>query len=291
MRRLNLYEMYELGQALNKISDIPNDATLNTHLWVLWSASAQLNKVLQEDSFLLSSSRRAAKKLLGIIDKCTPNELPSNEELEKPLGYRAFEIGKQAKNLETVLANEMPDVASYIVSQRGIYRTDDLIERAENHIASTVMPYLPDRSRDDLRAAGKSLAYELPMACAFHLWRAVETVMAVYYKHLAGVDFKKNGRNWAKYIEQLDKAGADKRVTAFLDHIREAYRNPQTHPDESVSIVDAQMLFGVAISAIDQMLFRCHDIAASKINLLTGGSAITTAMLLGSAQSPRDEEE
>ena len=140
--------------------------------------------------------------------------------------------------------------------QKGIYRTEDLISHADQYFPSSIRESIPEQAKKDLIEAGKCLAYEVPTACSFHLWRSVETVMAAYYTKLAGKEFSDDGvtRNWAAYIKALDDKGADAKITQFLDHIRQEYRNPQTHPEAMLEVNEALALFGVAMSVIHQMV-------------------------------------
>ena len=43
--------------------------------------------------------------------------------------------------------------------------------------------------------------------------------------------------------------GGDPNVLSLLDHMRAAYRNPVTHPEENYSDEHAQVLFGLCVSA------------------------------------------
>ena len=80
--------------------------------------------------------------------------------------------------------------------------------------------------------------------------------MTLYYKAITGKSFEddKIMRNWASYIKALEKAGADIKITRFLDHIREAYRNPISHPSETLEPEDAFNLFSAGLSAICQAM-------------------------------------
>jgi hypothetical protein len=49
-----------------------------------------------------------------------------------------------------------------------------------------------------------------------------------------------------------------------LDHFREEYRNPVTHPEEVVDDQTAFNLFPAALSAISQMLVAIQEIEAAK---------------------------
>ena len=212
----------------------------------------------EEGSPLLPTARRAAKQLLAAINDVLPedvNEILNDKDAQFPW-RNATNITNALTELGSVLRNDMPGIAAYIVSKKGIYDTDDLIAHAEKQLLPEIVKDIPERAKADLQEAGRCLAYELATACAFHLWRAVESVMGEYYTYLSESTFKEDeiARNWAAYIKALGDKGADPKATAFLDHIRDKYRNPQTHPDEVISIGQAQGLFGVAVTSIDQMI-------------------------------------
>ena len=61
-------------------------------------------------------------------------------------------------------------------------------------------------------------------------------------------------RNWGAYIRILRTKGADEKVIASLDQIRELHRNPVMHPEETLSSDEATTLFGIAQSAILAMV-------------------------------------
>lgn len=257
LKRINPHLIYTFGRRMSPLEAIVSGDAVSDRTFVLWMARLTLYEWSRPDSPLLGSARRAVSKLIAAIDGVVPRDVqeaftPSDKVLDWG-DSNAISIG--LKDLESVLSNEMPDIAMYSVSQKGIFRTDDLIERADHHLTSSVRTHLPDQARKDLLDAGRCLAYELPVACTFHLWRAVETVIQAYLLELSGKKLEEMGisKNWGAYIKALKEAGAPTPVTAFLEHIRSAYRNPHTHPDVVISVEDAQRLFAVATSAIDQM--------------------------------------
>jgi len=169
-----------------------------------------------------------------------------------------------ATDFETVLANELPGLATYFVSQKGIYSTDDLISNADQHFAGETLKEIPQTAREDICAGGRCLAFELATASAFHMWRALETVMGQYFLALTGKTFAdaKIQRNWFEYIKALEKAGAEQKITEFLEHIRKEYRNPISHPTDTLELDEAQNLFGAALSAIGQSTKAAIELAA-----------------------------
>ncbi|WP_426287474.1 hypothetical protein [Luteibacter sp. E-22] len=257
MKRFNLYDMFELGKALAPLQSMDGSAEVGAYAYSIYVARNTLQGFLGPDGPFLNSGRRCVAKVLSALEAVLPQNdffslFGSKEVINDS---RAWNVKNGLTELETVMRNEMPDVAAYIVSQKGIYRTDDLIGSAEKQVAESILPMLPPQTIDDLRAAGKCLAYELGTGCAFHLWRAVESVIAFYFFELTGKTFGDVGtqRNWGAYIRALENASADVKVTAMLRHIKDEFRNPQTHPEEQVDVQSAQRLFAVAVSAIEQM--------------------------------------
>jgi hypothetical protein len=259
VRKLPLHDFYMLGKQLTGIASVNSDAVTLQVLPPLFFARQALDGMLGPMSPLLGTSRRAAMKLRSAIAAVIPedfNDIAKIPDDEKVNWSRSNAITTAYTELESVLGNDLPGVAAYLVSQKGIYNTDDLIGNAECQLVEEIRSHLPENAKTDIREAGKCLAYDLPTACAFHLWRAVETVMEGYYKKLTGKTFEeaKVQRTWYQYIKALEGAKADSKVTGFLDHIREKYRNPTAHPTEFVDPSEAQGLFGVAFSSIDQMI-------------------------------------
>lgn len=268
MKRFNLYEMFLLGKALAPLQNMEGTSEVGSYVYPIYLARNSLDAFIAKDGPFLSSGRRCVAKLLDALEHVSPRAhflslLGSKDEINE---MRSYGVKNALTELETVMRNEMPDVAAYIVSQKGIYRTDDLIGSAEKQVTASVLTMLPPQTVDDLRSAGKCLAYELGTGCAFHLWRAVEAVIGFYYYELTGKTLKEANaqRNWGAYIRALTEAGADVKVTALLRHIKDEFRNPQTHPEDQVSVESAQRLFAVAISAIEQMCLSGYDAACER---------------------------
>lgn len=270
MQKVDLYEMLEFGKNLETVIAIPDGAPKTPHAFTLWSARIKIDAMSGGGSPLLKSSKRAAVALSDAITRVIPKDFAKfiGMDLTGNFDWDLAGVKQAVTTLESVLRNDMPDIASYVVSQKGIFRTDDLIANAENHLSAKVRASLPEQACDDIRAAGKCLAYELPTACAFHLWRAVETVVVHYYRQLSGKTLREGGvsQNWGAYIKALQDANAEKKITEFLDHIRSEYRNPQTHPDEKVSVEEAQGLLSVALSVIDQTMRAVDKLAYESVS-------------------------
>jgi hypothetical protein len=258
MQKLNTHAIYQLALMIHPLTELEGSGTGNPQrvLWMMVRARIQLNKHIKDDSVFSPSLKRAAGALLRQCHDCG---LPEDGPPSLPEGYVLYayqlnSLAQRAREFETVLANELPGLSIYSVSQHGIYATDDLITHADYHVPVKLREAVPERAKKDIAEAGRCLAFELSTAAAFHMWRALETVMNRYHQALTGKSFEdaKITRNWAEYIKALETAGADKKITVFLDHIRDEYRNPISHPSETLEADDAFNLFGTALSAIGQ---------------------------------------
>ena len=127
---------------------------------------------------------------------------------------------------------------------------------------------LSDQAKSDFDQAGKCLAFDLATASAFHIMRGTESVILKYYEQITGKAPKSKMRNWYAYIKNLDECKAEAKITKFLDHIRETYRNPVFHPEEDVSEEQALILFGVCVSVVTLMLTEIERLSAKSASPL-----------------------
>jgi hypothetical protein len=258
MQKLNTHAIYQLALTIHPLTELDGTETNNPQrvLWMMVRARTQISRHIKDDGVFSPSLKRAAGALLRqCIDCGLPEDGPPIATKDFVLyPYLVNALGQKAREFETVLANELPGLSIYSVSQHGIYATDDLITHADYHLPFKLRAIVPERAKKDIAEAGRCLAFELPTAAAFHMWRALETVMNQLHKALTAKSFEDAGvtRNWAEYIKALKTAGADEKITVFLDHIRDEYRNPISHPSETLEPDDAFNLFGTAISAIAQ---------------------------------------
>ena len=181
---------------------------------------------------------------------------PADEKSLNVLGASAARIVDEATAFETVFKNDSPGMSIFSTEGKGIYRMDGLIDHADEHLPESVRKSLPEQAKMDIVAAGRCLAFNIPTATAFHMWRALEVVFGAYYVSMTDKTFKEANvsRNWGKYIEALVHAGADRKITENLDYIRAEYRNPVMHPNVNVSAEEAFTLFGIGFSAVTQVM-------------------------------------
>lgn len=218
----------------------------------MWEARRDLDSTYTQ--FPLRVSNNAAGVLYRAITDIIPADfgeaLKVNASETVLTFHQAYVLRESAKSFETVLSAELQVMDTYLVSQKGTYSTPDLIDRAELMVPNQLRGDLPPQSIIDLQAAGRCLAFSVPTATAFHILRATESVIRLYYSEVTGKPPKTKMRNWGSYVKNLNAAGADGKITGFIDHLRDLYRNPILHPEDNLSTEDAIVFVGACVSLI-----------------------------------------
>jgi len=163
-------------------------------------------------------------------------------------------ITEEFSSIENVVFSESSIKKIYILPSRR-FNTDYLLNKPDKLFAKGVFEKLDDIAQHDIRSSCRCLLFGEATASAFHILRAVESVLKYYYFH-----HKRQNRlskpMWANMVEQL-KAKTRKKppetLLNTLDLIRSAYRNPTQHPQATYDIDSAQDLFGVCLDVIGKM--------------------------------------
>jgi hypothetical protein len=268
MKLINLFGFYTVGMQVHPLGQLEatEGKTLRSIFLEAVAASAILRQLLDSEEIPLFLSKDAAIKLLKIIDEeLIPNKAKSfeefSEQLKKPFTAQdATKLKDGVRDFETVLATELPRLDIYAVTKKGIYSTPDLIEHADMALSADVRKTVSDEAKRDLKQAGKCLAFELATASGYHAMRATERVLREYYTLVV----KKPGQNarMKQCVDELRNHGADARVMAVLDQIRDLHRNPIDHPEIFMKMTEAIELFDIAKSAISAMARQMTKLSA-----------------------------
>lgn len=259
MLRVNEFQLYELAVAVHPITMVKNDAKYS-EVWFDWiTAKEALQNIFKQRS--LEVCFEAANELFAALRAIVPDDWseataklhndPNTEE--GPIGFNIYTVRTAAQKFETILSAELSNSDTYWISPKGTHKTSVLMQTAYLELPASVLSDIPEAVAD-FNEAGKCLLFDNSTAVGFHLIRATEAVIRKFYSVVVGKEPAKKFRNWGAYIKALNVAGASPKVTSYLDHIREHYRNPVLHPEVNLTSEDAQVLFGVCVSAIVMMV-------------------------------------
>lgn len=276
MQRVNEYRFYELGAKIGAILKVNEKSTYETFWWPLWEARDALRSLAQ-DAVAVRVSLPIVRRVIAAIDEIVPQDisgaLQKQTSLKQPgannlIGFGYYELQEALKAFEPVLAAECNALDTYVISQKRGYSTPDLVDRCEVMLPLETIMLLESNTVADIRAAGRCLAFDTPTAAGFHILRAVESVMALYYTHVSGKDLVKRNRNWGAYLKALEGVStADEKVKGALSHIKDNYRNPITHPEDTLTEGQAIMLFGLCLSVIELMAEQMRTTAPTLTGL------------------------
>jgi hypothetical protein len=270
VERVNHYPLYELGKTLRHLIDVVSGDSIQARRlrYPLRSAIEAIDTLIGGSLFPLGISKGAAielrKELQWIYDNNFVEIRDGRRVSRMPESSATVEswevagINRALAKFETIFSTEMGDLATYFVPQRGIYSTAALIDSADQSFPPEIMGHVPEKARADWKAAGRCLAFNLLSATGFHVARAVDATLEVYYQTFTGNSGTLNG--WADYFKALNKviatgaspAPTEKTLTE-LAQMKDDYRNPLVHPRVTLTEVDARMLFNNGESAIIAM--------------------------------------
>jgi hypothetical protein len=287
MLRVDGYRFYDLGVKIHPLVSI-KDETLVSDVWFgIYQAKASLRSVFTD--FPLRVSRETAIKLEAALIRVLPDDFTETRWADdETVGGRGFQIRQLAVEIETILAAELRTFDTYFVSQKGSFSTPDLIDHAEIMLPEGIRQHLSPNAVEDFRQAGRCLAFNLGTAAAFHMARSTEEVIRSYYALVLQKLPTVKMRSWGTYHKNLSKSPkASKKVLGWLDHIKDEYRNPVLHPEETVT-PDAALVFinacnSLIIMMVSEMVRLMESEAQLTFPALTGGMYDPAIAALGAA--------
>jgi len=278
VQKANMVPFYWLGNSIGVLGQaVASSATINVVKTLGWTARGNLDYLVKAVG-ALPLSQKAARDLIDILDGVFS---PKAGEVTKPAhGPEDSLSDEETLRLQTaifhfqaVLASELEQSNLYYVDGIRAYDMTILINNGQWLLSEETLRGLglPENKESkivtDLREAARCLAFNVPTAVGFHIYRAIEAIVVDEYFPLHALVLPKHP-NLGKYTEILKKVPIDFKVTNMLDHIREHYRNPISHPEEFWSQTQAVPALGVAIAVIELMM---QDIVKTKtVSLLRG---------------------
>jgi len=157
-------------------------------------------------------------------------------------------------SLKRSLAAEMNVCNAYFVTKKRGFDTSDLITEAEILFPFDLTTKAPE-AIPDIRQAGKCLAFEISTAAGFHLMRALELVLRLYFEVVAKGEPRPSTNNLGDYLRlMVDKNLGEPKLLAVLKQIKDLHRNEFIHPETTLTLDEAIGLLGITQSAIVYML-------------------------------------
>lgn len=270
MQRINQYNFYEFGGVLHPLSELDRDMGELDVLLTVEPAQKWLNRILNNELVPLTICKRDAEALRQEIETVIDRVSLDSETPTKILGVDIYRLRSALDRFEHVFSSELQSLATYYVSEKGLYSTQSLVDSAEKAFPIKVQAQISDAARDDFRAAGKCLAFDLPTAAAFHIFRSIEAVLRDYLETFVDSDSRPKSRNWGVYIRVLrncihsgQQPAPDPKTVSMIEQIKDMHRNPLIHPEAVLEADEALVLFDIGKSAIVAMTLELNALEQS----------------------------
>ena len=254
MIRLDLSYFYRLGTEFANARTILSGQKIEA-LWFAFYGLKERIEQLVGDPTIGSSLQGvglSAGPLIAHLDRLMDADGESEFD-----GFNRNRLIALINNLEIVLTSELGVSPAYFVSDKKPYSTRTLTAEGEALFPMDLPRKIPEAVYD-LREAGKCIAFELSTAAAFHIHRAIESVLRRYWAHITkGRQQVKEikQRNMGVYLNAMKKHNVgDPKVIAALEQIKDLHRNAVIHPEESLELAEAIALVGMANSVATAML-------------------------------------
>jgi len=267
MEKINIPFFYQLGGQLGKLIELKVNETAPIEVVLAaLQADTVVNSLLLQ--FPVLKVCRATGQALHNQFSDLLKELGGGkfkiQDMSQPISDPALQFQLQqmvntAKDFQTLLTAELQNLPSYHVTQKGIYSMTDLIANAEDVFPSSVKDKLNDEVINEIRESGRCLAFDIPTASAFHILRATESVIHLFYVAVCKpTNAKKKLNNWAAYITEFRQStDADaKRIAELLQQLKDHDRNLIMHPEIVLKPDEAHTLFELVQGVIMAMAVK-----------------------------------
>jgi hypothetical protein len=166
----------------------------------------------------------------------------------------AYALNTAATEFETIFKGELHFSDAYFVVRKSGFETVVLIANGEKLFPDDLMAKAPGVIKD-VQGAGKCIAFELGTAAGFHLLRAVEGVLRLYFDVVSKGHKRPKNRNIGSYLNLMGQLNVgNPKIISALTQLKDLHRNPLMHPEGHLTTDQAIGLWGISRSLISAML-------------------------------------
>lgn len=256
MKKLNPFDYYRMGQFFHDLMVVEAGTIVTNEV-----ISVLVNGVKAIDDFRQHEEPEQFQHSIDAavaLQETVVDALEVIREYLKHPGPGTIEFTPQIAaatksallRFESVLGSEVSDLPVYCLKEKGNYSLSRLINGVSANHPAEVKAKITARASEELDEAGRCIAFSRPTASAFHSLRAVELLVIELIAKSSLTPPPPSRSNWGEYIRILRDGKAAKEITDVLQIIKDTYRNPIMHPEETLDMDKAIGLFGICQSAI-----------------------------------------
>lgn len=223
-------------------------------------------------SLPLPHSKDIINEMLNWLENLVQSYGSQEQQLEIISDDDKNRIKRYIDRLLDRLRTELSESDLYCVSEKRIYTAKGLIFNADKMLPVNIVDKISEECARDIKEAGRALAFDLPTAAGFHISRALEAVILMYFPVLGLQPLEERMRSVGNYIRLLkgEKVGdrqidttrftvVDNRIIGLLRYYKDEYRNPLMHPELALNEDEALDLFQTVLSTISMIVSDIVD--------------------------------
>lgn len=258
MQQVDPAYLFEIGDSARNIRRLEDGQPLIDSWMHLHSARSAVHGCVYQSiyaAYFHGPLLLAAQGVIQYIDTYMAKLYPQEGEGEALAAWEVHQIQAAYTKFETILISELQSISNYIVTRKGGFDINSMIEAGRSFFSTDLQSKVPE-ALPDLDQAMRCIAFEVPTAAGFHLHRGNEAVLRVYWDSVTGGQKRPRLGNMGVYLAALEKADkGNKLVRAHLQSIKDFHRNPLMHPEQSLETVDQAIdLMSAIRCAIGYML-------------------------------------
>lgn len=252
MQRINTAYFYKLAQKLVPLRNLTANTKLHFENYMLLrTAEDELRYFLGNPVIPPVTSYGTGNALLAALAKLTNETYDDSRVID--WGEPA-EIIEGLNHFEISLQSDFGIRDTFIVSPKAAYSTTLLAENGQTLVSDEARRLVPSMEKD-LHEAGRCMAFELPTAAAFHLFRAIEAMVGEYGAFVRGKPFtqseRKKGLGGMTNLLKEKSLNVDSRITTTIEQVALLHRNPTMHPEMHISNTEIRVTLGIVVSVIE----------------------------------------
>lgn len=258
MQKVDPAFLFEVGYNARGINRLAAGQDIFDSWLLLHAAQTAINECVYQSiyaHYFHSPLLVAASNLLKQIESLMIKLAPSEGDPQLLAASQVSSVKAAYVKFETILISELQSIASYIVTKKSGFDLVSMVDSGRVFFSEEIHAKVPN-AIPDLDQAMKCIAFEVPTAAGFHLHRANESVLRVYWDSVTNNERRPRENNMGVYLRELNKLEKGNRlVRAHLQSIKDFHRNPLMHPEQSLDSVDQAIdLMSAIRCAIGYML-------------------------------------
>jgi len=270
MRRIDLDYWYTFGRTMSLLEECfsitPCDITVRD--WSRISTAVQwLAPIAGGQLAVIPGTQRVANDLTMILATLLAGHSSGPARVEPVTQAR---VNSLITAFHNIARSGAQDIYTFLIPGRGAYSAKALLDDATSHLSEDAQKALPEPEAKDFKLAGCCYACGLPTASGFHAMRSLEAEARRYHMVVTGISKEvdwtldplingNSGRSQVGLRDQWKKEGArdDSQlllIMTLLSSINQIYRNPIMHPEMTLNLTQAKLVFDTAALVISAMV-------------------------------------